>query len=77
MTHQKRVIPKELVSNSNNPMGGGGREKKKEGKVKVSKAANVGQDGGVLMNNRKLEEHRKIGNLHREHTHTPDKSSHK
>ncbi len=58
-------------------MGGGGREKKKEGKVKVSKAANVGQDGGVLMNNRKLEEHRKIGNLHREHTHTPDKSSHK
>jgi hypothetical protein len=29
MTHQKRVIPKELVSNSNNPKGGRGEERKK------------------------------------------------
>jgi hypothetical protein len=70
MTHQKRVIPKELVSNSNNPKGReGGKREKKEGKVKVSKAANVGQDGWLLMNNEALEEHRKIGNLPREHRH--------
>jgi hypothetical protein len=28
MTHQKRVIPKELVSNSNNPRGGEKKERK-------------------------------------------------
>jgi len=51
MTHQKRVIPKELVSNSNNPRWGKKKREKTEGKVKVSKAANVGQDGWLLMNN--------------------------
>jgi hypothetical protein len=36
MTHQKRVISKELVSNSNNPKGEGEGEERKKGRESKS-----------------------------------------